>query len=294
MNHHLVEVRTIFSDAYSLSSDRMGRDIARRIESLPGIPKGRGQGHLAGAQCAITPVVACLDPRRRFPVLNAAQHVKQLLGQLDISGKSLADKYDALVALIGQKGIQDSFMIDVLGPDVRLFRPRKKPLSTQKDSKPHASFREQKRSRPLAERDAAEVKVIGRTLSYIMKRTHDKMTNALKQLLEGRYELEQGTERNMFDALVRAYRPGRDLLVEAKSSSDMGCLRLAVGQLLDYRRKVPNPPGTDVAVLLPEKPPRDAIKYLRYLGIAAIWFNARMDRLMGDWRSHPTPARSEA
>ena len=47
------------------------------------------------------------------------------------------------------------------------------------------------------------------------------------------------------------YVPATGLLVEAKGSVERGCIRMAIGQLTDYRRFVEN---ADCALLLPERP----------------------------------------
>ena len=64
-----------------------------------------------------------------------------------------------------------------------------------------------------------------------------------------------------------------DLLIEVKSSIERAHLRLAVGQLFDYRRKLGRAAATDIGILLPEKPKTDDIAFLNYLGIKLFWFS---------------------
>lgn len=58
-------------------------------------------------------------------------------------------------------------------------------------------------------------------------------------------------------------------LIEAKASNSREDIRMAIGQLLDYRRFDPVP--TDVAVLLPERPSSDLISLLLGLEINIIY-----------------------
>ncbi len=82
---------------------------------------------------------------------------------------------------------------------------------------------------------------------------------------------------------VDLYVPDRHLLVEAKSSAAREKLRLAIGQLLDYRRYLN--PVPRMCVLTPQKPADDMLELLDSLGIAAIWqanggFATRPERLL--------------
>ena len=63
------------------------------------------------------------------------------------------------------------------------------------------------------------------------------MTTRLKSLLP-HFEMTQGDRQECrFDVLIADYDGnGRDLLIEAKPDPDRGSLRVAVGQLFDYRR----------------------------------------------------------
>lgn len=53
---------------------------------------------------------------------------------------------------------------------------------------------------------------------------------------------------NGYDALIEDYSPDRDLLVEVKTEALTPFVRMAVGQLLDYRRSVTRPDKTDLVV----------------------------------------------
>ncbi len=58
-------------------------------------------------------------------------------------------------------------------------------------------------------------------------------------------------------------------LFEAKGSVERGAIRMAIGQLLDYRRFV-NPPPL-LAVLLPSQPRRDLCGLLSSAGVGVVW-----------------------
>ncbi len=65
-----------------------------------------------------------------------------------------------------------------------------------------------------------------------------------------------------------AYLPDRNLLVEAKGSDARSSIRMAIGQLLDYRRLQESHPS--MAVLLPHKPSEDIQELLATVDVAWI------------------------
>jgi hypothetical protein len=76
-----------------------------------------------------------------------------------------------------------------------------------------------------------------------------------------------------FDVLISNYdATGRDLLIEAKPYPDRGSLRIAIAQLLDYRRFLPHQVGTDLAVLTITRPPQEYMELLQDLQITVLWF----------------------
>jgi EVE domain len=60
----------------------------------------------------------------------------------------------------------------------------------------------------------------------------------------------------------------RDQLIEAKASASRQDVRMAIGQLFDYRRHLGK--GSSLALLLPERPSDDVLDLLRALRIATI------------------------
>jgi hypothetical protein len=59
------------------------------------------------------------------------------------------------------------------------------------------------------------------------------------------------------------------LLIEAKGTVAREALRMAIGQLMDYRRFVPD--GVKLAVLVPERPRADLLALLESAGVHPIW-----------------------
>jgi hypothetical protein len=59
---------------------------------------------------------------------------------------------------------------------------------------------------------------------------------------------------------------------------------MAVGQLLDYRRHLGDRAALDLAVLFPKKPSKDALNFLGYVGVKALWFDDGMTTIGGDVR----------
>lgn len=102
---------------------------------------------------------------------------------------------------------------------------------------------------------------------------HKKITNALCERFSV-LKPEQGHHGdNEYDVLLRNYdREGRDLLVEVKPDPDRGSLRIAIGQLYDYRRLLRNRAKTDLAVLTIGRPNDSYMDLLTTLGITSLWF----------------------
>jgi hypothetical protein len=55
------------------------------------------------------------------------------------------------------------------------------------------------------------------------------------------------------------------LLIEAKGSVDRDSIRMAIGQIMDYRRFIK--PGSRCAILLPSRPRPDLVELLSFAGI---------------------------
>lgn len=67
-----------------------------------------------------------------------------------------------------------------------------------------------------------------------------------------------------------AFDTGKNILIEAKGNSSRPAVRMAVGQLLDYRRAI-GPKEPNLAILLPQMPSDDLLDLATSVGIATIW-----------------------
>lgn len=90
------------------------------------------------------------------------------------------------------------------------------------------------------------------------------LSHAGRSVLRHTYQLPSGGMMacDIFDS-------DTGVLYEAKSDVSRTSIRMAVGQLLDYRRF--EPPGTRLAVLLPKAPSPDSLVYLRSLEIGVVY-----------------------
>lgn len=147
--------------------------------------------------------------------------------------------------------------------------------------------------RNLGLKDDHDVAVIQRASDVRMKRLHNQMTNALANLAGGSIVVLEGNRREaQFDALLLRYDGDEhDLLLEVKSSIDVPDIRLAVGQLLDYRRFLERPDHTHLGVLLPSRPSAHVLTFVDSLNhllgrelITVYWFQSSTD-LSTVWRT---------
>jgi hypothetical protein len=76
----------------------------------------------------------------------------------------------------------------------------------------------------------------------------------------------KGERRPMF---CDVYDSTAGLMIEAKGTVAREALRMAIGQLMDYRRFAPD--GTTLAVLVPEQPRADLLALLDSAAVHAIW-----------------------
>jgi hypothetical protein len=123
---------------------------------------------------------------------------------------------------------------------------------------------------PLAERSDEAIICLRRVGEGTMRLRHNSMTNALKRFCEAkRWAVTE--DRHGHDALIANYAGARDVLVEVKTESTSPFVRMAVGQLLDYRRRLPRRNDTDLAVLLQGRPDDDVLSFLADVQIKALW-----------------------
>jgi hypothetical protein len=255
----------ILSKAHVLSPNDHARfSLAAKIEALPGIPSPNGANHV-GAAAALTPVVACLDPSSRFPIVNGRESVRDLLRALALSNGDLERQATGLINLIGQFGIEDAFMLDALAQEIAAHVPSS--LATEEGTPGD----EEGGDLPYLDEDERSATIKSQTIQY--RNRHNKMTNRLKFLFPN-HTLKPGKQAHCrYDVLMQNYDgSSRDLLIEAKPDPDRGAIRIAIGQLLDYRRHLPNRLATDLAMLTIVQPPQPYIELLFDLQISALWF----------------------
>lgn len=136
--------------------------------------------------------------------------------------------------------------------------------------------------RELKVKDETDLNVVSDALNISKKRRHNQLTNQLLKWATsaGLLVKEGNASQALYDALlIDPTAAVRQVLVEAKASCDIADVRFAIGQLLDYVRHLPNEGETDLAILLPERPPQNVIDFLHYVDkliptrlVFAVWF----------------------
>ncbi|HLG17813.1 MAG TPA: hypothetical protein VJH03_25450 [Blastocatellia bacterium] len=138
--------------------------------------------------------------------------------------------------------------------------------------------------RILKIKDESDLETVSDALNISKKRCHNQLTNQLLKwaTAAGLLVKEGSASQALYDALLidpEAVAP--QVLVEAKASCDIADVRLAIGQLLDYLRHLPNSGETELAILLPERPPQYVIEFIQHVdeliptrSVLAIWFGA--------------------
>lgn len=276
------ELKHLIRNALELKPNDQSRfDLARRIDELPGIPSPRSARLKAGPAIILTPLIGCLDPGKRFPIINGREGVNRLLRALSLTNRSLEDQVKGMINLIGQFGISDSFMLDVLAGDLVALASK---VTVPTPSKKRAIGTQLKDGKSLRTFDEAEREAVQRSTTLVYRNRHNIMTNALKRLF-AKHKLVEGTEEHCrYDVIIKQYDgTNRDLLIEVKPDPDKGSIRIAIGQLVDYRRFLPHRAGTDLALLTISRPPQTYLDLMLELQISALWFDAeRCQSLSGE------------
>ncbi len=257
------DLRTIIGTAAKLPTNDQARfDLATRIDKLPPVKSPHKKADLP-AGVLLTPLIACLDPRSRFPIVNGREAVNSLLRKLQLAHTDLRHRVAGLIGIIGQK---DAFMLDVMGSEVIKHVSSLKPgkAKTQQGGlheSPLRNYDEEERKAALA----------SRTQTY--RNRHNKMTAALNRIFRRFNPTTETSPAGRCDAILKNYDgTSRDLLIEAKPDPDKGSLRIAIGQLFDYNRYRTRQAATDLAVLTITRPAPDYLELLKDLGITALWF----------------------
>jgi hypothetical protein len=246
--------------------------VYERIDRLPKLPRPGG-GPLP-AYNLLTPLIACLEPRARAPIINAREEVRAKLRNLRLANSTLGEQCRGLVGLLGQAGLRDVFALDAATPSE---------LGNIRPARPLRRRRARFSRRTLRRHVDDDIEFVSKAKKIIQRRRHHTMTNSLRAIC-GELKLEEGAGAPcLFDALLHAYEDTeRSLLIEVKTQTDAPFVRMAVGQLLDYRRMLGGNAAIDLAVLLPRKPGKAILDFLGYVGVKALWFTEDMRRISGD------------
>jgi len=203
--------------------------------------------------------------------LNGRPGVRPLLSKRGVRSATLSDQFDNLVSLYGTKGVSDAADLDVLASN-----PAR--LKAVIDARRIETLLRVKLTvgNELPLKDEGDIKVIREALILSRRRTHNRLTNALEELLTG-HTLREGNEPSaMYDVLIENY-DGRnsDLLVEVKGSAHPAEVRMAIGQLYAYWFALKGDCDPNLALLLPSAPEAQLANLLRWLGIGVLWFSGR-------------------
>jgi hypothetical protein len=121
---HVTELREIIRKAARLQANDRGRlALAERIDALPKVPTPSGARHKSPGD-VLTPLVAFLDPHRRFPIVNGRKGVQALLGKWGLRGRNLKEQVRGMTCSIGSPGISDAFMLDVRADEIKGIAPK--------------------------------------------------------------------------------------------------------------------------------------------------------------------------
>lgn len=271
-------VASVARQVANAKSDADVRAAYQRVSDLPAITQPDGTRPMAAANL-LTPMLACLDQRLRAPVLNRQAGVSKKLEDLNLSRASLVQKFDALVGLIHQYGVSDALALDAVLDREALGDPQ----ATATDTAPSVGIAGEMAASgvlshaPMKSRSDDDVVFFRSQKLARMRRVHRSMEKALLRILSAAslQGLEGAKGGFQFDVLVKNYTASnRDLLVELKSDCEVSTCRLAVGQLLDYRRDPRLRTAlTDLAVLFPAKPTGGVLDYLGSVGVKPMWFS---------------------
>lgn len=272
IDNNAKSIKSIVNKAYSSTGKAQPRKIIEIIEKLPKIQSPSGT-YNASVNLLITPLVFSLDKTIKFPILNGNKHVDILLKELGVRNSGLLQQYDAMFDLIGKSGIKDAADLDVLATSNALGEF----LGQNKSGAKLLG----KKDRDLPIKDESDYLVLRKNLNVRARRVHNELTNKLREKYKGGAIIEGSKINNRYDALIKNYAKNEDLLIEVKSCTEVADVRMAIGQLYDYHRKLKNKKNTSMAVLLPNKPNDNVVSLLFYARVGLLYFDA--DKLIEKW-----------
>ena len=261
-NHN--QIQKIFKHGQNIKNDYDIIKISKLIEEFPYILRANSQKIKMKSESLITPLLACLDPTNRFPIINRNENVIELHRMMGISNSSLSEKVYELLEIMKENKIINSLFLDVYSKNAI----KKKVKRIQKENR--------KISKELLPKDDADVKYLLTENRRVVVRKHRKIEKKLLSFCKQKgIEVEEGIYSKLkFDAILRKYKNGTDLLVEIKGSNKVSEIRLAIGQVLDYGFDFKNT-ETDLAILLPKKPENKYIQIAKRLNIKVLWLSER-------------------
>jgi hypothetical protein len=262
IKRHSKEIALAFRQVSSRSPDVYNkiRTVATLIEPLGEISAG---GHHISAFNGLTPVLSCLDPQRRFPIMNKLTRalLKRIEKRADGEGAV------ALSKLIGREhDIRDNRELDVYANTEKFPKLKSHvPVGASADGFKDIGLK-------------SEINSMAQIASKktIIKKLHNKLINDLNDCILWR---QKPLKESRFDALLVGWKKGRDLLIEAKTASEgptgRSQVRQAIGQLYDYRFTHMPKNKVDLAVLLRKEPSANVKRLLSSLDIELLWFKGK-------------------
>ena len=262
IHKHSSQIALAYRLVASSTADVHGKvlRVATLIESLGEISAA---GRKVSPFNGLIPALLCLDPKSRFPIMNG--RTRGLLRSIDM--KPDAEGIVSLSKLIGTPyDIKDAFELDVYAYSETL--PKLKPHThTLASSKSFSDVGLKSEINSTAQIAAKKT---------VITKQHNKLINRLRDYILWR---QKTLKQSKFDALVFGWKKGRDLLIEAKTSSEgtsgRAQVRQAIGQLYDYRFTYMPKNNVDLAVLLPKEPSLNVRQLLSSLGIEVLWFKGK-------------------
>lgn len=270
---NFITLLPMFKSAYAANSNSDRKRLIQAIQQTPGIPKANHEEQLMKAEYFLTPAFFMLDKEIKFPLINGNDGVKKLLKALDVQGNDLLGQYKSMVKLYGNGGIEDAADLDQVGGDLSDFIETRR----KKAKKSLLKNKEINNKNKLPLKDEQDVEVIRKAGTVKQRKIHNQLTNMIRTSLS-KYTLLEGRDNScMFDVLVQKYNRKQDLIIEVKSSLEQPNIRMAVGQLYDYWYALKGDEEPHIAILLPEAPDSECVKFLEWMDVGLLWF--KQDRL---------------
>lgn len=280
------DVLRLMRMASKLRDDTSRIELAHELARIDRLPR---HGLKSWPRTLLSPVLSCLDPDGRFPIVNdGTRFLREALG---MSRWTLPETVSGLLALYPWKewGLADAADLDSggwnLAPTPAFVREATIRIRRQLDGLKPAP--ERRPTLKVLDDSLVETTTVAASRKY--ERVHHRLTNRLVRLLGDRVH-RPGPHDDCFDAFVRG--DGRrlpNLLIEVKPNLGVRVsLRMAIGQLFDYRRRLDPEERKRLRLVAfgGARPPDDAVALLDEVGLDAAWFvGPRGSRIDGTGRA---------